>query len=389
MVNPGTRLIWLDALRLCAGLSMVGLHASADPAGQPWAAYVEVERIAPMLLRAVLYVARTELFLIISVFLLILALEKRPRSYGQVICQQSRRLLVPFTFWTLFYAFYSLNKAHAFGYAESAWAALASPREWPGFLLLGSIKYHMHFIPTLFGMLPLLPLYRTAARFPVLGLGLLPLLLIRRELDGVLYAELWGADILPYLARTVKILTYAGYGMAAAAFYTVWTRMGRRDLAQWAGPVLLAGGLMFAMKLAAAWKTVEAGQWPFSFGLLGRLSDAGAAFCALHVPGPPAMAAASVAAGAVFLRHLPLPSDLSRPRGNLVARYRLGSHLADSGQDRLCPSGHGVAGLADLQNSCAGLDHRVRGSAAPAPAAALAIRLMTTCKTTFEYRVKR
>lgn len=265
MVNPGTRLIWLDALRLCAGLSMVGLHASADPAGQPWAAYVEVERIAPMLLRAVLYVARTELFLIISVFLLILALEKRPRSYGQVICQQSRRLLVPFAFWTLFYAFYSLNKAHAFGYAESAWAALASPREWPGFLLLGSIKYHMHFIPTLFGMLLLIPQYRTAARFPVLGLGLLPLLLIRRELDGVLYTELWGADILPYLTRTVKILTYAGYGMAAAAFYTVWTRMGRRDLAQWAGPVLLAGGLMFAMKLAAAWKTVETGQWPFSF----------------------------------------------------------------------------------------------------------------------------
>lgn len=265
MVNPGNRLIWLDALRLCAGLSMVGLHASADPAGQPWTGYEETARIAPMLLRAVLYVARTELFLIISVFLLILALERRPRSYGQVIRQQSRRLLVPFVFWTVFYAVYSLNKAHAFGYAGSAWAALAAPGEWPGFLLLGGIKYHMHFIPTLFGMILLLPLYRTAARFPVLGLAVLPLLVMRRELDGFLYAELWGREILPYLVRAVKILTYAGYGMAAAAFYTLWTRTERRDLAQWAGPVLLAGGLMFAMKLAAAWKTVETGQWPFTF----------------------------------------------------------------------------------------------------------------------------
>jgi surface polysaccharide O-acyltransferase-like enzyme len=262
MVKPGNRLIWLDALRLCAGLSMVGLHASADPNGQPWPAYAQAERIAPMILRSFLYVARTELFLVISVFLLILALDQRPRSYRQTLREQSRRLLVPFAFWTVFYAGYGLNKAFAFGYGGSALAQVLDPLSWPGFLLLGSVKYHMHFIPTLFGILLLLPLYRTAFRFPVLGLAILPLLLMKRELDVFLYAEFWGQDILPYLARAVKILAYAGYGMAAAAFYAVWTRASVQDRAAWVAPAVLAGGLLFALKLAAAWKTAESGQWP-------------------------------------------------------------------------------------------------------------------------------
>ena len=68
------RLVWLDSLRLAAGVSMVGLHATSDATGQPFVDYTQAERVAPMLLRAVIYTARTELFLIISVFLLLMAL---------------------------------------------------------------------------------------------------------------------------------------------------------------------------------------------------------------------------------------------------------------------------------------------------------------------------
>ena len=69
--QTSTRQTWIDALRLTAGLSMVGLHATADATGQPFPDAELAERVAPMLLRAVLYTARTELFLIISLFLLL------------------------------------------------------------------------------------------------------------------------------------------------------------------------------------------------------------------------------------------------------------------------------------------------------------------------------
>ena len=105
------RQIWIDAVRITAGISIVVLHATADPTGQPWVAYSQSERVGPMLLRAVVYTARTELFLIIALFLLLLAHEKTPRTYRQTLAEQSRRLLVPFAFWTLFYAFYGLIKA--------------------------------------------------------------------------------------------------------------------------------------------------------------------------------------------------------------------------------------------------------------------------------------
>ena len=101
------RFVWLDSLRLAAGVSMVGLHATSDAQGQPFAQYETAERIAPMLLRAVIYTTRTELFLIISVFLLLMALEKRPENLshdhadtippalGAVLC--SGPCFMPFT----------------------------------------------------------------------------------------------------------------------------------------------------------------------------------------------------------------------------------------------------------------------------------------------------
>ena len=244
---------------------MVGLHSTSDSMGQPFTQYDQAERVLPMLLRAVIYTARTELFLIISIFLLLMALDKRPKTYGATIAVQARRLLVPFLFWTVFYAFYNLIKAGAFGYQDAVFQALASPFEWVGYVLLGSVKYHMHFIPTLFGLILMYPLFIIAKRYPILGLLVFVCLLIKRDLDAFVYSHFWGTEALPYLVRGVKIVTYAGYGLMAGAFLGLW----QQTTAQWRErfvPLLLFfAALLFTIKLVATWKTVETGKWPFDF----------------------------------------------------------------------------------------------------------------------------
>lgn len=265
-MSASNRLTWLDCLRLLAGISMLGLHSTADPMGQPWVDYAPAERVAPLLLRTLVYTARTELFLVISLFLLLMSLERRPRSYGRTIAQQTQRLLVPFLFWTLFYSLYNLIKADAFGYLEAAWAELFELKNWVAYLTLGKIKYHMHFLPTLFALVLLYPLCRMAVRYPALGLiGIVVGLVVRRELDGFVYATFWGHDILPYLVRAIKVLTYVGYGMVAGAGVGLWRRMAPADKQSWFPIILFFGGLLFLIKLVATWKTVESGQWPFTY----------------------------------------------------------------------------------------------------------------------------
>lgn len=244
---------------------MVGLHATADSMGQPFVQYDTAQRIAPMLVRAVIYTARTELFLIISVFLLLMAMEKRPKTYKQTLGIQARRLLVPFVFWTVFYAFYNLIKANAFGYSAAIEQELMNPLKWVEYFALGSVKYHMHFIPTLFGILLFYPIFRIAQHFPMLGLLVLVCLLIKRELDQFIFAEFWGAESLPYLVRAVKITTYAGYGLVAGAFLGVWQQTCAGVRGRFLPLLIFFGGLLFVIKLVATWKTIESGSWPFSY----------------------------------------------------------------------------------------------------------------------------
>jgi len=256
---------WLDALRLMAGLSMVGLHASADPNGQPFPDVSSAERVAPMLLRSVLYIARTELFLLISVFILLMAVSQRPRSYATVISQQSSRLLPPFLFWTGFYACFNLFKATSFGYLQEAVAVLTNPINWPGLLLLGSVKYHMHFIPTLFGLLLMYPLFRVAYRWPIVGLSIIGFLALKWELDATIYKTFWDQAALPYVLRLAKILTYAGYGMAAASMLGLYQRTSPKQRAEWTGAVALGMVLLFSLKLFSAAFVIESGSWAFDY----------------------------------------------------------------------------------------------------------------------------
>lgn len=260
------RLVWLDALRLIAGVSMVGLHASADAAGQPFPDASFEERLPPLLFRAVIYTARTELFLIISVFLLLMALERRPRGYGQTIREQARRLLVPFAFWAVFYAFYNLIKAQSFGYEAAIWDQLGSLQAWLGYLILGDVKYHMHFLPTLFGLVLIYPLFRLAVAHPWLGLVVIVCLLIKREADLFLWSNLQNMPGFDYVLRLIKVLSYAGYGMLAGAFLGIWRRMPPPDAArQWLGLLGYLALMLFAIKLIYTWRVAQHATWQWNF----------------------------------------------------------------------------------------------------------------------------
>lgn len=268
-IEPRTkpaRMIWLDCLRLMAGVSMVGLHASSDINGQPFPDFAAAERVGPVLFRAIVYTARTELFLIISLFLLVMSLDRRPRGYLETIREQVRRLLVPFVFWVFVYAFYRLIKAQYFGYADAIWSELAAPTSWIGYLVLGSVQYHMHFLPTLFGLVLLFPLYRIGVQYPVFGLVILLCLFTKREVDIWMWSNLRDMAGFDYVLRAVKILTYGGYGIVAASFYGIAKSATDDRMLRSIGILAIySGGLIFGIKLVYSQKVIASGAWQYNY----------------------------------------------------------------------------------------------------------------------------
>lgn len=310
MAEKQDRMVWLDALRLIAGVSMVGLHSSSDSSGQPFVDFPMAERVAPVLFRTVIYTARTELFLIISLFLLAMAMDRRPRSYATMIGEQFRRLMVPFLFWVVFYAFWRLIKASYFGYQDSVIADMLSLEGWLGYLTLGDVKYHMHFLPTLFGLVLLFPLYRAAIFYPQLGIGILFCLLIKHELDGFIWQNLYGMPGFDYLWRAIKILTYAGYGAVGAAFWGLLRRGFDSRQHQALFPALVFAALMlFSVKLVYAWRVVHFGDWQFTFtpaywaDFLMPAVLFGLAFMSMHRRWPPIFTRLAPYSFGIYLVH--------------------------------------------------------------------------------------
>lgn len=245
---------------------MLVLHCTADPNGGAWGDYPTSERVVPLLLRTFAYAARTELFIIISLFLLMMSLDKRPRSYRATIGEQAHRLLIPFAFWTVFYAFFSLIKAQHFGYFEPKSAELAEWQTWLEFLFLGNSKYHMHFLPTLFCVVLAYPLFKKAVEVPALGaFALIACLLSRWHLDQFIYPRFWDDPNIQFIARIVKIATHVGYGMVAAACLGLWQKHGQKPLESWLPPVCYFAVLMLAFKILGTWQTIETGAWAHNF----------------------------------------------------------------------------------------------------------------------------
>ncbi len=260
------RMVWLDCLRLIAGVSIVGLHASSDINGQPFPDFDAAERVVPVLFRAVIYIARTELFLMISLFLLCMSLDRRPRGYAETILEQARRLLVPFIFWTAFYAFYRFLKANFLGYDAGIWSELGTIWHWSRYLMLGSVQYHMHFLPTLFGLVLLYPLYRFSVQNPWIGLLVFLCLYTKREADILIWANFQDMPGFPYLVRGVKILTYTGYGIVAGSFYGLLKQgMDQRRLSEWVFFALASGSLLFTVKLIYSYKVIYSGDWQYNY----------------------------------------------------------------------------------------------------------------------------
>lgn len=260
------RMTWLDGLRLLAGVSMVGLHASSDPNGQPFPDFEAAERVFPVLFRAIIYTARTELFLIISLFLLCMSLDRRPRGYLPTILEQARRLLLPFAFWVAFYAFYRLIKAGYFGYEDAIWRDLGAIWQWARYLILGSVQYHMHFLPTLFGLVLLYPLYLFAVGNPWLGVLVIVCLFAKREADVLLWSQMQDWPGFPYYVRAVKIMTYAGYGLVAASAYGVLQRgVDRSVLNAILVAALVSGIALFLIKLVYSYKVIQTGVWQYNY----------------------------------------------------------------------------------------------------------------------------
>lgn len=266
MRESAVRFAWLDTLRVLAGVCIVALHSSSDPAGNPFPGYPVSERIAPVLFRSVIYIARTELFMIISLFLLVMAMDRRPRPYPTMVREQARRLLLPFCFWVVFYAFYRLIKAHHFGYADAMLAQLGDPWNWVGYFALGNVQYHMHFLPTLFGMVLLYPAYRIAVERPEVGIIVILCLWAKLTIDQWTYATLANTEYIEYVVRFVKTITYGGYGIVAASFYGILKRnfdaeTGKKIF----GMVLLMGFVLYMVKLVYAYQIITTGTWAFTF----------------------------------------------------------------------------------------------------------------------------
>lgn len=257
-----SRLVWFDANRVLAAVGVVIIHATTDFAGQPFAAADPDQRIIPVLLRTLGEFSGSEMFFMFSLFLMAMRIDRKLPEYGPTIKQQARRLLVPFAFWVVFYAFFRLMKADTFGYAPYIMDQLASPQAWLGYFVLGSSQYHMHFLPTLFVLFLFYPVMRLGIRYPILGLTVVLTLGVMNHAQ----AFVWGLGLEPelrsYIIRAIKILGYVGYGFAAFAIYGLWSEGIPRGESR-----LIRRGALYFMALAYLatapfyWHAITEGSW--------------------------------------------------------------------------------------------------------------------------------
>lgn len=256
------RMNWLDIAKLSAAFGIIGIHTTTDSKGEAFVDYGLSERAFPVLMRATSELASSEFFILVSLFLLAFKLETQPMSYGTTMKLQMRRLLIPFTFWTFFYAFFVLIKAQYFGYLEPMLEQLASPSTWIGYFLLGSSQYHLHYIPELFLTFLFYPLFKPALKVPLLGLLIVPLLSFHLSISTWIWGNISDKTTLEYMARGAKILSYTGYGFAAYSILGLWQRRFDEAFSKkvfWFG--VIAVSILFVIKLEHAVLSIDAGSY--------------------------------------------------------------------------------------------------------------------------------
>lgn len=236
------RLVWFDANRVVAAVGVVMIHATTDFGGQPFADAEPGARMLPVFLRSIAEFSGSEMFFLFSLFLMAMRVDKKMPGYGTAIAQQAKRLLVPFAFWVLFYAFFRLLKADAFNYAPYILDQLVQVKSWVGYFVLGKSQYHMHFLPTLFAIFLFYPIMRLATRYPILGLTVFLTLGVMNNTQGFV----WTLDLDPvlrdYVIRALKVLGYVGYGFVAFAIYGLWND----GIPRGESRLIRRGGIFFA-----------------------------------------------------------------------------------------------------------------------------------------------
>lgn len=255
-------MVWLDANRFFAALLIVLIHSTTDAGGQPFAGAPVGDRIVPVLLRTVAETSSSEMFFVFSLFLIAAKLDRENLVYGQTVASSARRLLIPFAAWTVFYAFFRLVKAGAFGYSGAILGDLADWHHWVAYFVLGSAQYHLHFLPTLFSLVLLYPAMRSAVRYPIIGLGIFVTLAAMDFADGWIWREVQDPMLRDYLLRFSKTFGYVGYGLAAFSLYGIWKRgIGREDCRLVTRIALFAAALAFLVTLIHTVDVIQAGQW--------------------------------------------------------------------------------------------------------------------------------
>ena len=213
------RMTWFDANRVIAAFGVVMIHSTTDSVGKAFINADPDQRLVPVLMRAVGELSGSEMFFVFSLFLFAFKLDRRRPTYREAIGEQMKRLLIPFAFWTVFYAFFKIFKATAFGYSGAVVDQWLDVGRWAENFLIGSSQYHMHFLPTLFVLMLFYPVMRVAMRYPIYGLAVIPMLGCMDYMQGYIWSAVADDTARTYLVRAVKILSYVGYGIAAFAIF--------------------------------------------------------------------------------------------------------------------------------------------------------------------------
>jgi len=256
------RMAWLDACRVFAALGVVLIHCTADRAGLPYGSAAPAERIAPMLLRAVAELSGSELFFLISLFLLARGVDQKDRPYAEIVATQAKRLLVPFVAWSFFYTAFRLFKADAMGYVPGLLDQLSHWQSWVGYFALGTAQYHLHFLPTLFAIVLFVPLMKSATRFPIIGIAILPMIFLLDSVQGYIWGHATDPLTRDYLLRIVKIACYTGYGLVAFSLCGLFKRkLPAKDWATLSRTLLFGVGLAMMAKLTYTSELIATGHW--------------------------------------------------------------------------------------------------------------------------------
>jgi len=256
------RMNWLDGARLAAAFCIIGIHTSSDRVGGAFKQAESHDRVFPVLLRSVSELASTEFFILVSLFLLSMKLSKSSSAFIPTMMLQARRLLVPFAFWTLFYAFFQLYKANALGYEDAIIEQLGSLHHWLGYFLLGNSNFHMHFLPTLFLLLLFHRVYKLAIVYPLLGLIVVPMLYLNQSISDWIWGTIDDPMLRAYVIRFVKVLTYSGYGFFAYSLYGFWQRgIAEKHARALFGMAVFMVSIGFLIKLIYAQKVGLAGEF--------------------------------------------------------------------------------------------------------------------------------